>query len=60
MSGVFDLKFDEGVKAKVAEKKRKEAEFAEAVRAELARESKFFAERIWGIANKMVKGKKRS
>ena len=46
MSGVFDLKFDEGVKAKVAEKKRKEAEFAEAVRAELARESKFFAERM--------------
>ena len=33
-------------KAKVAEKKRKEAEFAEAVRAELARESKFFAERM--------------
>ena len=52
MSGVFDLKFDEGVKAKVAEKK-KEAEFAEAVRAELARESKFFAER-------MVKGEKSS
>ena len=46
MSGVFDLKFDEGVMAKVAEKKRKEAEFAEAVRAELARESKFFAERM--------------
>ena len=53
MSGVFDLKFDEGVMAKVAEKKRKEAEFAEAVRAELARESKFFAER-------MVKGEKSS
>ena len=53
MSGVFDLKFDEGVKAKVAEKKRKEAEVAEAVRAELARESKFFAER-------MVKGEKSS
>ena len=51
MSGVFDLKFDEGVKAKVAEKKRKEAEFAEAVRAELARENEFFAERIWGVAN---------
>ena len=46
MSGVFDLKFDEGVKAKVAEMKRKEAEFAAAVRAELARESKFFAERM--------------
>ena len=46
MSGVFDLKFDEGVMSKVAEKKRKEAEFAEAVRAELARESKFFAERM--------------
>ena len=60
MSGVFDLEFDEGVKAKVAEKKRKEAEFAEAVRAELARESEFFAERIWGIANKMVKGEKSS
>ena len=42
----FDLKFDEGVMAKVAEKKRKEAEFAETVRAELARESKFFAERM--------------
>ena len=54
MSGVFDLKFDEGVKAKVAEKKRKEAEFAEAVRAELARENEFFAERIWGVANEMV------
>ena len=46
MSGVFDMKFDEGVKEKDSEKKRKEAEFAEAVRAELARESKFFAERM--------------
>ena len=46
MSGVFDLEFDKGVKAKVAEKKRKEAEFAEAVRAELARENEFFAERM--------------
>ena len=46
MSGVFDLKFDVGVMAKVVKKKRKEAEFAEAVRAELARESKFFAERM--------------
>ena len=54
MSGVFDLKFDERVMAKVAEKKRKEAEFAEAVQAELARESQFFAERIWGIANEKV------
>ena len=58
MSGVFDLKFDEGVKAKVAEKKRKEAEFADAVRAELARENEFFAERIWGVANEMVCNKK--
>ena len=46
MSGVFDLKFDERLMAKVAEKKKKEAEFAEAVKAELARESKFFAERM--------------
>ena len=46
MSGVFDLKFNEKVMTAVAEKKRKEAEFAEAVRAELARESKFFAERM--------------
>ena len=53
MSGVFDLRFDDKVKAAVAEKKRKEAEFAEAVREELARESKFFAER-------MVKGEKKS
>ena len=58
MSGVFDLKFDEGVMAKVAEKKRKEAEFAEAVKAELARENEFFAERIQGIANEMVCNKK--
>ena len=54
MSGVFDLKFDEKVMAIVAEKKRKEAEFAEAVQAELARESQFFAERIWGIANEKI------
>tara|TARA_B100001029_G_scaffold179851_1_gene191635 strand:+ start:4235 stop:4420 length:186 start_codon:yes stop_codon:yes gene_type:complete len=58
MSGVFDLRFDEKVKAAVAEKKRKETEFAEAVQAELARESEFFAERIWGIANEMVCNKK--
>ena len=45
MSRVFDLKSDERLMAKVAEKK-KEAEFAEAVKAELARESKFFAERM--------------
>ena len=59
MSGVFDLKFDEGVKAKVAEKKRKEAEFAELVSG-LDPESIFFAERIWGIAEKMVKSEEKS
>ena len=48
MSGVFDLKFDEGVKAKVAEKKRKEAEFAELVSG-LDPESIFFAERLFGV-----------
>ena len=46
------------LRRKVAEKKRKEAEFAEAVRAELARENEFFAERIWGVANEMVCNKK--
>ena len=49
MSGVFDLKFDEGVKAKVAEKKRKQAEeFAELVSG-LDPESVFFAERLFGV-----------
>ena len=48
MSGVFDLKFDEGVKAKVAEKKRKEEEFAELVSG-LDPESIFFAERLFGV-----------
>tara|TARA_B100000902_G_C27283383_1_gene903090 strand:- start:1114 stop:1296 length:183 start_codon:yes stop_codon:yes gene_type:complete len=60
MSGVFDLRFNDKVESAVAEKKRKEAEFAEAVRAELARESEFFAERIWGIAEKMVKSEEKS
>ena len=49
MSGVFDLKFDEGVKAKVAEKKRKQAEeFAELVSG-LDPESIFFAETHFGV-----------
>ena len=59
MSGVFDLRFNDKVEAAVAEKKRKEAEFAELVSG-LDPESIFFAERIWGIAEKMVKSEEKS
>ena len=49
MSGVFDLKLMEGVRAKVAEKKWKQAEeFAELVSG-LDPESIFLAERLFGV-----------